>query len=282
MPPRRPISDQEDSPRVRFAKALVELRREKGIALRELGDTVRSDHSHLGHMERGRTLGGPELVRELDKFYGTTHLIVLWDMALRDPSQFRERYQQYMSLEAVATGMQQYSPSIIPGLLQTEAYARALLQAARPAEGDDLADQVSARLGRQQIFSRGDAPQFRAILDEAALNRPLLDVTEWHKQLGNLIEMGSRSNVTIQVVRSAAGLHGLPNTDTMFLWLPDGRTVAYVETAYSGELIEEVQAVDRLRVAYDQLRDLALSPCESRELINQFMEATPCERPAST
>ena len=281
MPPRRPISEQDDSPRVRFAKALAELRRDKGISLRELGEAVRSDHSHLGHMERGRTLGGPELVQELDKFYGTTHLVVLWDMALRDPSQFRERYQRYMSLEAGATGFHKYAPGVIPGLLQTEAYVRAVIESVEPLEEDDLAEQVAARLGRQQSLTGKEPLQFRAILDEAALSRPLIDAAAWHEQLAHVLRMGERPNISIQVLPFNVGLHTLHNTDTTLLWLPDGRTLAYVETCFSGELVEDAKSVEWLRVAYDQLRDLALTPRESRDLITKFMEEASCD-PKST
>ena len=258
------------------------LRREKGVSLRALGEAVRCDHSHLGHMEHGTTLGGPELAQELDKFYGTTHLVVLWELAMRDPSQFRERYRRYMSLEAEATGLQHYAPSVVHGLLQTPAYARTLLKAAGPIDEDELTEQVEARIGRQDILSRDERPQFRAILDEAVLQRPLSDPAQWREQLEHLRTMSDWPNVTIQVVRCTVGLHGMPNTDTMFLWLPDGRTVAYVETGYSGDLAEETRDVDRLRVAYDQLRDLALSPRESRELITQYLAEVPCEAPELT
>ncbi|QKW07240.1 helix-turn-helix transcriptional regulator [Streptomyces sp. NA04227] len=277
MPPRRPVTGRSQSPRARYAQELSALRRARKVSLRALGEAVCCDHSHLGHMEHGKTLGGPELAQELDKFYGTTHLVVLWELAIRDPSQFRERYRRYMALEAEAMGLQQYAPSIVPGLLQTPAYARDLLKAAGPMDEQALADDVTARVGRQSLLSREDQPQFRAILDEAVLRRPLVDIADWREQLAHLRQINERPNVAVQVAPSSAGLHGLTNTDTMFLWLPDGRTVAYVETGYSGDLVEETRDVDRLRKAYDHLRDVALSPRESGELITQFMEEALCE-----
>lgn len=281
MSPRRSVSGHSQSPRARYAQELMSLRKEKGVSLRALGDAVRSDHSHLGHMEHGTTLGGPELAQELDRYYGTTHLVVLWELAMRDPTQFRERYRRYMTLEVEATGLQQYAPSIIPGLLQTPAYARDLLKAAGPIDEESLSQDVAARMGRQDLLRREDQPQFRAVLDEAVLRRPLQDPTEWREQLAQLNQSSELPNVTVQVVPSAVGLHGLTNTDTMFLWLPDGRTVAYVETGYSGELVEETRDVDRLRKAYDHLRDVALSPRDSGKLITQYMEESPCEPPES-
>ncbi|GGO35698.1 helix-turn-helix domain-containing protein [Streptomyces lasiicapitis] len=280
MPPRRTASDRSRSARARYADALALLRSEKGVSLRALGDAVRADHTHLSHMEHGRSIGGPELARELDQYYGTTHLIILWEAAARDPSRFREQYQTYMTLEAQALGLQQYAPSIMPGLLQTEAYARTLLRAAGPIDEDALTEDVVARIGRQELLSRtDDRPEFRAILDEAVLRRPLADPKEWHEQLAHLRQVAELPNVTLQVVLTSVGLHGLTNTDTTFLYLSDGRTLAYVETGYSGALVEDARNVDRLRRSYDHLRDIALSPRKSCDVITQHMEETPCQPP---
>lgn len=278
MPPRRPVSGRSQSPRARYAEELATLRRARGISLRALGEEVCADHSHLGHMEHGTTLGGPELAQALDAFYGTTHLVVLWELAVRDPSQFRERYRRYMTLEAEATGLQQYAPSVVPGLLQTAAYAGALINEASPATPEDLTEQVEARLGRQELLTRAEQPQFRAIIDEAALRRPLLDPGDWREQLSQLLETAQRSSVTIQVLPFTSGLHSLVSTDLMLLRLSDGSSIAYTETANSGELTEEPGGVERMRVAYDRVRDLALSPRESLAFLTQAMEDSPtCE-----
>ncbi|MEV0438021.1 helix-turn-helix transcriptional regulator [Streptomyces spectabilis] len=280
MPPRRATSEGSQSSRIRYAQELALLRGEKGISLRALGDAVRADHTHLSHMEHGKSLGSEDLARELDQYYGTTHLAVLWEAASHDPSRFREQYQTYMTLEAQALGLQQYAPSIVPGLLQTEPYARTLLQAAGPIDEDALTEDVVARMGRQALLSRtDDQPEFRAIIDEAVLRRPLADHKEWQGQLAHLLQVTERPNVTIYVAPSSAGLHGLTNTDTTFLWLPDGRTVAYVETGYSGQLVEDARNVSRLRRSYDHLRDLSLSPSKSGDVITKYMEETPCEPP---
>ncbi|MEU2562262.1 helix-turn-helix transcriptional regulator [Streptomyces longispororuber] len=278
MPARRNSSEGGHSARTRYAQELALLRNEKGISLRALGDAVRADYTHLSNMEHGKALGSSDLVRELDQYYGTTHLVVLWEAAAHDLSRFREQYQTYMTLESEALALHQYAPSLMPGLLQTEAYARALLQAAGPVDEDTLADDVAARMARQDLLGRADQPEFRAVLDEAVLRRPLTDPKEWQAQLAHLIQVSDRPNVTIYVVPSSLGLHGLTNTDTMFLWLPDGRMVAYVETGYSGQLVEDARDVDRLRRSYDHLRDIALSPRESGDMITRYME-DPCEPP---
>jgi hypothetical protein len=89
--------------------------------------------------------------------------------------------------------------------------------------------------------------------------------------------MGERRNITIQVMPHAAGPHALTTTDVMFLRLTDGRPVAWVETGHSGDLVEEPAAVERLQLLYDRVRDLALSPADSRKFIMWNLEEASCE-----
>jgi transcriptional regulator with XRE-family HTH domain len=279
MPTRRPVTDKSQEPRNRFTEELRSLRAKSGLSLRELGKAVNFDYSYLGRMESGDTIGGPEVAIALDKHYATTHLAVLWELALHDPTQFRERYRQYMAKESEATSLQLFAPGYIPGLLQTEGYARETL--AMSLSGDELAQQVRARMARQERLSSPRPPHMRVVLAETALRTPLRDLAAWRKQLEHLAEAADRPTIVIQVVPMAAGPHPFSNTDIHFLRLPEGRTVAWVETALSGELVEEASTVERLQLSYDQVRDLALSPAESRELITKTLEEVPCERPES-
>lgn len=281
MPARRPVSHRSHTPRARYAQELAALRRKAGASLRALGDAVGCDHSHLAQMEHGNTLGGPELARSLDKYYGTTHLAVLWDLALQDPSQFRERYRKYMALEAQAVDLQQYSPNLLPGLLQTPAYASALLRPPGRLDEAALAKQVAARMGRQERLSHPDAPQFRVIICESALRRPLPDRALWHEQLAHLHKVSQWPNIVVQVLPFASGAHYFTSTPLMLLGMADGTTTAYVETHCSSELIEEARAVVSLRMSYDQVRDRALSPHDSSEFITHLMEDAACETPES-
>jgi hypothetical protein len=130
--------------------------------------------------------------------------------------------------EADATSLWQYSPAVLPGLLQTEAYAREALIAGG-ARGQELERQVDARLGRRSLLSGEDAPHFRAIIAEAVFHTALQDTAAWQEQLAYLAEMADRPTVTLQVLPGTAGLHALVSTDVMFLRLPEGRTVAYTE-----------------------------------------------------
>ncbi|MEU3659140.1 helix-turn-helix transcriptional regulator [Streptomyces sp. NPDC032940] len=276
MPQRRAITGRSQEPRARFAEELRLLRNGRGVSLRGMAEAVGWDASQFGKMENGHTLGGPEIVEALDQYYGTGGmLLTLWELAVADPTQFKERYRRYMVLEAEAVSMWQYSPSIVPGLLQTPEYAAELLSQGG-LTGVELDRQVAARMGRREPLLAEGGPQFRAILSETVLHSSLRSAAEWHAQLRHLIAMGERPNISVQVVPWAAGLHALTNTDAMFL-RGAGRLVAWVETGYSGELVQETTTVDQLQLRYDRVRDMALSPGESREFIERMLEEAPCE-----
>ncbi|MFJ8000774.1 helix-turn-helix transcriptional regulator [Streptomyces sp. NPDC096310] len=273
MPPRRIITGRSQEPRKRFVEELTRLRAEKGHSLRKLGDTLGWDPSLFGKMESGDTLGGPEVAQALDHHYKTPGLLLtLWELAMADPGQFKERYRRYMTLEADAVSLWHFGVSLLPGLLQTEGYAREVL-AVGGIEGElEMERQVMARIGRRVLLEGENPPRFRTILSEAVLRTPLLDAEEWRKQLQYLIEMTELPHIALQVLPFTVGPHGLNSTHVMFLRAPNGSTVAYTENALRGDLIEEPKPVEQLQLAYDAMRDHALSPVESRKLITQMLE----------
>ncbi|MGJ5754916.1 helix-turn-helix protein [Streptomyces puniciscabiei] len=277
MPQRRAITGRSQEPRARFAEELRLLRAERGVSLRALAEVAGWDASLFGKLENGQTLGGPEVVQALDQYYGTNGmLLTLWELAVADPTQFKERYRRYTVLEAEAVSLWQYSVSRPPGLLQSAGYAREAL-AAGGLSGEELDQQVGARIGRRHVLEGDCAPPFRVILWAAVLRNSLRDPDEWREQLAYLAEAAERPNITLYVLPFGVGLHGMDSTDTMFLRLPDGRTVAYAENDVRGELIEETSKVERLQRTYDDVRDLALSPAESRTFILRMLEEAPCE-----
>ncbi|MEU6574162.1 helix-turn-helix transcriptional regulator [Streptomyces sp. NPDC046805] len=276
MPQRRVVTGRSQEPRQRFAEELRQLRAVRGESLRQLGERLGWDWSLFGKMEKGETLGGPEVVQALDTYFGTPGmLLALWELARADKSQFREQYRQYMVLEAEAVSLWHFAVSVLPGLLQTSGYAREVLVTGG-LKGAELDQQVEARMGRRELLEGVEAPPFRTILSEAALLTPLRDAGEWRAQLEHLLEMSDRDNVTVHVLQNNAGLHALLGFDVWCLLLPDGRTVAYTENGYRGELIGETAPVVSLQKAYDSVRDMALSPAESRNYILRKLEEVPC------
>ncbi|MFF4962212.1 helix-turn-helix domain-containing protein [Streptomyces sp. NPDC001222] len=277
MPPRRVITGRSQEPRKRFAEELRLLRTERGDSLRKLGEVLGWDWSLFGKMESGQTLGSPEVVQALDQYYGTPGLLLaLWELAVGDPTQFKEQYRRCMMLEAEAVSLWQYSVSRPPGLLQTAGYACEAL-AAGGLKGEELDQQVDARIGRRKVLEGGDAPPFRVLLSETVLRNSLRSAQAWRGQLEHLAEASERPNITLHVLPFGTGLHGLDSTDVMFLRLLDGRTVAYAENDVRGELVEEASRVERLHRTYDAVRDLALNPAESRKFVLRMLEELPCE-----
>lgn len=275
MPQRVAVTALSHEPRKRFAEEVKRLRTERGLSLRDLSTVVGWDPSLFGKMERGGTLGGPEVVQALDQYYGTGRmLLILWELAVGDPTQFKEQYRRYMVLEAEAVSLWHYAVSAPPGLLQTDGYVREAL-AAGGLRGEELEQQIEARVRRRKLLEGAEAPPFRTIMSEAVLRMELRDKRAWREQLAFLVK--EHPNVTTYMLPFSAGLHGLTNTDTMFLRLSDGRTVAYTENDVRGELIEETERVERLQRAYDAVRDLAMSPAESRSFVLRMLEEVPCE-----
>ncbi|MEV8364232.1 helix-turn-helix domain-containing protein [Streptomyces niveus] len=271
MGARKPNAGQRPSARQMLAKELARLREESGKSLATLGEETTYDRAYLHKLETGARVGSPGVIAALGAVYGTGgHLTMLWQLAREDA--FADKYKRFMELEAKATVRYQYAAGVIPGLLQTEAYAREVLQAARPRDDNDLAEQVAARLGRQEMLWGDNPPHYRAVLDESVLRRGGGDAKEWRIQLTHLVTVSQLPNVTIQVLPFAAGLHALMGTSLTILWLPDGKAVAYTEDQHSGQLLESAKDVEDLRLSYDLLRDLALSPRESVAFIKRLME----------
>ncbi|MGW4032813.1 helix-turn-helix domain-containing protein [Streptomyces sp. NPDC004838] len=281
MPPRRATTDRSRVPRQRFAEELRLRRTERGESLRKLGEVLGWDWSLFGKMEKGETLGGPEVVEALDQHYGTAGMfLALWELAVADTTQFKEQYRKYMKLEQEAVSLWHFGVSSVPGMLQTKGYASELL-AGGGGNGKELDKHVKARLIRGELLTGPMGPQFRTILHEAVLRMALRNPNAWQEQLRHLIAVTELPNVAVQVVPFSAGLHSLDSTAVMFLRLPEGRTVAYTENAHRGELIQESCSVERLQLAYDAVRDLALPPAESRIFISRMLEEVPCDDPST-
>ncbi|RKN39280.1 helix-turn-helix domain-containing protein [Streptomyces hoynatensis] len=274
MAPRKPAPDQIAPARRKYMDELLQLREESGMSLGDLSEATRYDRSYLGKLERGERLGDLATARRLDEVYGTRRSLQnLWSLAKDDA--YLGRYQRYMALEGRARVMQMYVPQTIPGLLQTEEYARELLWSRphRPDEEDALEEQLALRVDRQRILRREEsAPHLRVVMDEAVFRRPLKNREAWNRQLQRLLDDDQLPNVTLQVLPFMDGLHALLGGALTILWLPDGTCAAYSEGSKSGEMIEEPEAVEQLRLSYDELGALALTRKDSLEFIHNLLK----------
>jgi transcriptional regulator with XRE-family HTH domain len=264
------LEEDTISARMVYAEELARQRKERGWTLQELANLCTYDPSYLYRLETGKRLGSKDAAQALDRVYGTGRLLArLWKLAKEEAN--RSRYDGFVKLEARATKIQEYSVSTVPGLLQTKGYAEALLRT-ETLSPEQLAQGVAARVNRQGVLLREKPVNYRVLLDEMVLQRVPLEPGVWAEQLERLIEDAQRPNVSIQVVPLKVGVHSLLRTTLQLLRLSSGEAVAYVETDWSGQLIEEIEDVEQLGLFYDQLRDSALSPPESLEFLRTALE----------
>jgi transcriptional regulator with XRE-family HTH domain len=269
------VDAEEESGRAALGRALRFLREKSGKSLGQLADGTGYDKSYLSRLEKGDRLSKRAVMEDLDSYYGSGDLLVrLWHEARREV--IKDKYKAFMDLEAKARIMWMFQLRV-PGLLQTEEYARVVLSGLSGAQTtvgntEEVEEQVAARLGRQELLHRDPAPHVRVILDEGALRRPVPDVKVWAEQLSHLVEAAELPNVAIQVLPYAAGVHDLMDSHLWLFWQRVGEPVAWTEGNGFGELIRDPDRVLRFRLSYDLVRDAALTPAESTAFIKRLLE----------
>jgi transcriptional regulator with XRE-family HTH domain len=269
------VDAERESGRAELGRTLKSLREKAGKSLGQLADETGYDKSYLSRLESGQRLSKAAVMEDLDAYYGTgDQLARLWRDARKDV--IKDKYKGFMELEATARVMWLFQLRV-PGLLQTEDYARAVLSGLSGAQttagnGEEVEEQVALRMGRQELLYRDPAPSVRVILDEGALRRPVPDAKVWRDQLSHLLEAAELPNVALQVLPFTAGVHDLMSSDLILLWQRVGEPVAYVEGNGIGELIDDPDRVLAYRLSYDLVRDAALTPAESAAFIKRILE----------
>jgi hypothetical protein len=186
---------------------------------------------------------------------------------------FPDWSRKFMEYSERAVTIRQYAAHVVPGLLQTEDYARAVLKVGRTLSGEEqLAERVALRMGRQERLSAPDRPELWMILDEAVLRRPVGGLPVMRAQLARLLGTGSEPHITVQVLPFDQGEHEVMGGSLTVLTLPDGSEVAYTEGAHYGQLVEEPDEVRSLALTYDRLRAAALPPLMSLDMIRSVRE----------
>ncbi|SOE10631.1 Helix-turn-helix domain-containing protein [Streptomyces sp. 2323.1] len=260
-----------------YGVKLRKLRLRAGLAQRQLGDKIPIAHSRIAQFELGKEVPPEDVNAELDVLLDADgDLVDLWGHIKRTPHPDWAR--TYMALEQQARKVEKYMAHTVPGLLQTEDYARALLNVARPSVGLQLGRMLEARMRRQDVLTRADPPVFWAILDEAVLRRPVGGTATFREQLARILcVMDEQGHVTVQVLPFAQGEHPLLGGSLTVLSMQNRPGVAYMESSHSGELVESHEAVAEYALALDHLRAQALPPSQSADLIQAVMEDLPCD-----
>jgi transcriptional regulator with XRE-family HTH domain len=185
---------------------------------------------------------------------------------------FTASFRPFAAFEEIATALRTFEHALIPGLLQTPEYARAVLSGRPNTTGDELEDMVAARLARQAILDRDNPPMMWVVLDEAVLHREVGSAKVMADQLGHLAAMSDRPNIAVQIVPYSAGAHiGLQGA-FVIADFDDSPSVAFLATATEGQTVEDAAAVARVALTFDSLRTEALPRRASRETILKLAE----------
>lgn len=242
-------------------------REQEGLTQQQLARAVFVSPSLVGMIETGKRAPKPDFITSCDTILKTGGALArLWKRIIKNS--YLEWFRPFVEVEAEATSMLKYEAQAVPGLLQIEEYARALLRNGRTRDTDEEIERhVAARMSRQEVFTRDDPPFFWAILDEAVLRRPMGGAKVMHDQLVWLVQAAKSPSVVLQVLPFAAGAHaGTDGSMTLFS-LPDQGDLIYAECFGGGQISGRPEEVEECRLALDLLRACALSPDDSVRMI---------------
>jgi transcriptional regulator with XRE-family HTH domain len=186
------------------------------------------------------------------------------------------RYATFIAYEAEALELRNFEPTLVPGLLQTPDYATAVNSVGRETDEEAIGQRVSARLTRQEVLTRKPAPlKLHAILSEATLLFEVGGSELLRAQLEHIASLAARPNITVQVLRFAAGAVLADRGGFQVLTFERGEpSLGYVETPAGELFLESPPEIDRLLTIFDHLKTLAMSPAESVRFIRERASGT--------
>ncbi|TDO51292.1 helix-turn-helix protein [Kribbella sp. VKM Ac-2527] len=278
--------------RIMLGAHLRRMREEAGISRADAGWAIRGSESKISRLELGRVGFKPRDVGDLLTLYGVTdpaERARLLDLAQQanNPGWWQRYddltptwFHSYLGLEEAASLIRTFEVQFVPGLLQTPDYARAVTQlghAEAPLPKAEVDRLVALRLARQRILTRGRATRLWAIVDEVVLRRAIGGPRVLRDQLEHLLELSSRSNITLQVIPidrggyvatgGAFSLMRFADTD-----LPD---VVYIEHLTSAVYLDKREEVDKYVVTMDALSIAAGTPRETEDLLKNIIKSLP-------
>jgi transcriptional regulator with XRE-family HTH domain len=266
------------SPRQVFGAMLGYYRSNAGLSPEQLGARIFLSGSQIRKIEAGRRTATRSLatacegIPELGCNGALTELYDQLSEFLKQHA-YPGWFEEWPDKETLASRLRTFQPMVVPGLLQTEAYARAILSTKIGMTADELDVTVGARMERQQILTRGKPPEFWGIVDEAVLCRPVGDSEVMRGQMRFLAEAARLPHVVIQVIPLAAGAHeGLRGAGFIVADFDESPAIAYQDTATTGQIVEEAAEVSLLAVTWDTLRLEALPRAASINLIEEAAE----------
>ncbi|MFJ5288568.1 Scr1 family TA system antitoxin-like transcriptional regulator [Streptomyces sp. NPDC088348] len=260
--------DPSASPLDYFGWELRRQREANGLKQGQLGDLIFCTGSLIGQIETTKKIPTRDFAERVDAALATDGVFSrLVGLVLR--SQLPTWFQPYAEMEARAAYISTYQAQLVYGLLQTEGYARAVLATGLP---DDLESLVGARMERQRILERERPPLTWAILDEAALYRPIGGRDVMRNQLARLLDYADHRWTRIQVLPFEAGEHASLDGSFTVMRFEDDPDMIYTEDLISGHMTASPDTVRESARRYAHLQAAALSVEASAALIARVME----------
>ncbi|WP_182909277.1 helix-turn-helix transcriptional regulator [Microbispora sp. H13382] len=268
--------------RRQLASRLRELRHASGMTVEQVAQELLCSPAKISRIETAQRSASLRDVRDLCRLYNVTdENVVSQLMALaresRQPGLKQEwgdlgddAIYTYMDLESAAASITEFQIAHIPGLLQTEDYARALVGRMLPRIHPDVLERrVEARMKRQQLLSGATPPRYWTFIDEAVLHRRVGGTTVMRQQLEKVLELARSRRVIVQVIPFEAGAYMGAGSPFVFFEIADKTmpNVVHLELLTHSEYLEKSEELGTYREAVDQIRAVALSPDDSLERI---------------
>jgi transcriptional regulator with XRE-family HTH domain len=256
-----------------FGTELRRQREEVGMTQAELGSRVFVSGAYIGQFEQAFRKPQLDISQRIDAVLQTDGIFERLCRKLIDDKRYADYFAQVVEFERTATRICEFAPTVVPGLLQTAAYAGAVTIAANPFVTDEYVEEiVAARRERAQILKAATRPEYWVILHESVLRVPVGGPQAMAEQLDYIAGLLRDRKVWVTVLPYAAGAHASMAGDLRLMEFDDAPPLAYTETAFSGTLIDDPGVVKRAQRAYDLLRVAALSPEASLALIESAAE----------
>ncbi|MFI0538857.1 Scr1 family TA system antitoxin-like transcriptional regulator [Streptomyces sp. WSLK1-3] len=264
--------DPSSSPRALLGAELRHAREKAGLSQEELGQRLFVSGSFVGQLEAGTRRMQAEYARLLDEVLGTEGFFQR-NCGAAAKSKYLEDFAEAAEAEAQATAIRQYAPLLIPGLLQTPAYARAVNRAYAPTAPEETIDEwVDGRLERIRLLDHPTKPVLWVVLDEAALRRETGGRAVMEEALRHIAGLARRNRVIVQVLPLSAGAHAAMDGALKLMEFEEAPPLVYFEGVGTGRLEDDPAAVAQLRFTFDLLVASALSREKSLALIESLAQ----------
>ncbi|NUP15249.1 MAG: helix-turn-helix transcriptional regulator [Streptomyces sp.] len=259
--------DPSSSPRALLGAELRHAREKAGLSQEELGVRLFVSGSFIGQLEAATRRIQPDIARLLDEVLGTGDFFQR-NCGAAAKSRYPRYFAQAVEAEADATAIRQYTPSLIPGLLQTPAYARVVTRAYDRTTPEETIDKLVAdRMERARLLDNPTNPLLWFVLDEAALRRETGGRAVMAEVLRHVAGLARRNRVIVQAMPFSAGAHTLMQGALKLMDFEDAPPLIYYEGVGSGQLEDDPATVTHHRLLFELLTASALSPEESLALI---------------